>query len=197
MGAGRHPQAAPVGQAGFTLLELLISLAIFAFGMMGITSLFAMQTNINANAIRHNVANNIALNAVEEAKGVPYYRMINWNPADASASVPCQLPAAANLANRADCLRPDTVNATTPPAPYDHFVSDAGFVPVTTLANLGQIQADRAFTKGMEIRRTYTITPDTPAVDMKTIAVQVQWRLAGSNDVQTVAYTTVRDMDIR
>jgi len=189
-------------ESGFTLLEMLISLAVFSVGMLGLTSLFAMQIGTNANAIRHNVVNNLALNAIEEAKAVPYYRMANWDPGKLSATVPCQGDAVANLAHEVDCLTPDTLNPAAPAAPYDHFVSDVGFVSLASLTNpgnqVGQGAAQEAsYTKGMEVRRTFTITPAAPVPDMKTITVQVEWRLAGNQKIHTIAYTTVRDMDIR
>ncbi len=184
-------------QGGFTLLEMLISMAVFSIGMLGLTSLFAMQMNINANTIRHSVANNLALGAIEEAKSVPYYLMRSWNPTQVSATVPCQGDVALNQGNRVDCLRPDTADNTVPPAPYNRLVSDAAFVALSTLADAGLVQAGRDYTKGMEVKRTFTIQPDTPAANMKTITAQVEWRVAGTTKVHTVAYTTVRDMDVR
>jgi prepilin-type N-terminal cleavage/methylation domain-containing protein len=184
-------------QDGFTLLEMLISLAVFAVGMLGLTSLFAMQIATNAQAVRHNVANSIALGTIEEAKAVPFYRMTSWDPTQASATIPCQGDALAAMADRVDCLTPDQAIAIVPAAPYDHFVSDNAFVPMANLAAQGLAQSDRDFTRGMEIQRTFTIIPDQPAVDMKTFTVQVDWRMAGKTEVHTVSYTTVRDMDIR
>ncbi len=184
-------------QGGFTLLEMLISLAVFSVGMLGLTSLFAMQMSVNANAIRNSVANNLALGAIEEAKSVPYYILRSWNPSQTSATIPCQGDVALNQGNRVDCLRPDTADNTVPAAPYNRLVSDAAFVPMSTLANAGFAQAGRDYTKGMEIKRTFTIQPDIPVANMKTITAQVEWRIAGTTKVHTVSYTTVRDMDVR
>ncbi len=185
------------GESGFTLLEMLIALAVFSVGMLGLTSLFAMQTNINANSIRQNVANNIALSPIEEAKSVPYYIMRAWNPGQVSTVVPCQGDPALAQANRVDCLRPDSVDPTVPTAPYNGLVSDAVFVPITNLSASGAVQANRDYTKSMEIQRTFTIQPDIPVVNMKTISIQVDWRVAGTTKVHTVTYTTIRDMDVK
>ena len=184
-------------EGGFTLLEMLVSLAVFSVGMLGLTGLFAMQINANASSIRMNVANNIALAAIEEAKSVPYYLMTSWDPTSNVATIPCQGDGAANLADRVDCLLPDTGDPTVPPAPYNRLVSDAAFVAIGDVMGQNADASTRSFTTGMEVRRTFNIVADNPALNMKTITAQVDWRLAGSNNIHTVSYTTVRDMGVR
>lgn len=189
--------AAPRGQAGFTLLELLIALSVFSVGMLGLSALFAMQIATNADAIRRNVANNVALGMIEKARSVPYYMMVSWDPTDERPAIPCQGSGAAGLANRVDCLRPDTGDATVPTAPYNTLVSDADYVAFSALGSEEVGTLNASFTQGMEIKRTYTIVPDSPAADMKTITAQVRWRVPGSAKVTTVSHVIVRDMEVR
>ena len=105
------PRARVGAQAGFTLLELLVGLAVFSVGMMGISALFLMQISANADSIRKSTANNIALGMIEKARSVPFYKMISWDPTDERPAIPCQGSGAANKANMVDCLRPDTGDA--------------------------------------------------------------------------------------
>jgi prepilin-type N-terminal cleavage/methylation domain-containing protein len=194
----RHKvRTAPRGEAGFTLLELLISLVIFSIGMLGLNALFAMQVTTNADSIRKNTANNIALGMIEKARSVPYYLMVSWDPTDQRPAIPCQGLGAANQANRVDCLRPDTADATVPPAPYNGLQSDAAYLPFSSLATeeIGTLNA--SYTKGMEVKRTYIIVPNSPAADLKTITAQVQWRMAGTADVHLVSQVLVRDMEVK
>jgi prepilin-type N-terminal cleavage/methylation domain-containing protein len=185
------------GEGGFTLLELLIGLAVFAIGMLGISALFSLQVTANADSIRQSTANNIALGMIEKARSVPYYMMISWNPTDERPAIPCQGLAALNKANVVDCLRPDTGDATVPAAPYNSLVNDPSFV------SLGAVGADEigplstTYTKGMEIKRSFTIIPNSPQADMKTVTARVDWRLAGTATVHTVRHVVVRDMEVR
>lgn len=197
MQRGRARRAAASGQGGFTLLELLISLAVFSLGMLGLTALFAMQIEANADAIRKNVANNVALGMIEKARSVPYYRMISWDPTDERPAIPCQGSGAANRADRVDCLLPDTGDATVPPAPYNTLVSDPAFVAFSALGADEVATLNASFTSGMEIKRTFTIVPDAPAADMKTITARVQWRVPGNPRVSSVSHVIVRDMQVR
>ena len=193
----RHARRAPRSEDGFTLLELLISLAVFAIGMLGLSALFAMQVTTNADAIRHNVANNIALGMIEKARSVPYYLMVSWDPTDERAAIPCQGSGAANQANRVDCLRPDSVDNTTPPAPYNTLSSDGSYMAFSSLATeeIGTLNA--SYTRGMLIKRTFVIVPDAPAANMKTITARVDWKVPGSATVNTVSQTIVRDMEVK
>jgi prepilin-type N-terminal cleavage/methylation domain-containing protein len=185
------------GERGFTLLELLVSLAVFSIGMLGLSALFAMQIEANGDAIRHNTANNIALGMIEKARSVPYYKMVSWDPTDERPAIPCQGSGAANQANIVDCLRPDTSDPTVPVAPYNGLSSDGSFMPFSSLSTeeIGTLNA--SFTKGMEIKRTYVIVPNSPAAELKTITAQVQWRLAGTTLVHTVSQVLVRDMAVK
>jgi len=191
--AGRGRKA----EDGFTLLELLISLAVFAIGMLGLSALFAMQVTANADAIRHNVANNIALGMIEKARSVPYYLMVSWDPTDERAAIPCQGSGAANQANRVDCLRPDAVDNTVPPAPYNSLSSDGAYMAFSSLGSeeIGTLNA--SYTRGMLIKRTFQIVPDSPAADMKTITAKVDWKVPGTAKVYTVSQTIVRDMEVK
>ncbi|MFQ5510015.1 MAG: prepilin-type N-terminal cleavage/methylation domain-containing protein [Leptospirillia bacterium] len=185
------------GEGGFTLLELLISLLILSFSMLGLTTLFTLQAVTNANAIRHNAMNTVVLGMVEKARSVPYYRINAWDPSNNSAAIPCQGLGSALKADRIDCLRPDTSDATVPPSPYNEFVSDADFIPITALPGDQLRVLNTSFSKGISIKRTYSIVPDSPQADMKTITARVDWKVSGQSDVHSVTHVIVRDMDVR
>jgi prepilin-type N-terminal cleavage/methylation domain-containing protein len=187
----------PAAAGGFTLLELLIGLAVFSIGMLGISALFMMQISANADSMRESTANNVALGMIEKARSVPFYKMISWDPTDERPAIPCQGLGALNKANLVDCLRPDTGDATIPASPYNSLVSDPAYVAVTALGadEIGPI--DTTYTKGMEIKRTFTIVPNAPQADMKTITARVDWRLTGTAQVHTVTHMVVRDMEVR
>jgi prepilin-type N-terminal cleavage/methylation domain-containing protein len=187
----------PRREGGFTLLELLLGLAVFSVGMLGISALFGMQISANADSIRHNTANNIALGMIEKARQVPYYKMVSWDPTDERPAIPCQGTAAALEANMVDCLRPDSANAVAPAAPYDSLVSDADYLAMSALSTEEIGALNTTYTKGMEIKRTYSIVRDSPQADMKTITARVDWRMAGSADIHTVTHVVVRDMEVR
>jgi prepilin-type N-terminal cleavage/methylation domain-containing protein len=194
MGTTVEPRAS---EGGFTLLELLIGLAVFAIGMLGISALFALQVTANADSIRKSTANNIALGMIEKARSVPFYKMVSWDPTDERPAIPCQGSGAANQANMVDCLRPDTSDATVPAAPYDSLVNDGAFIAIGAVGadEIGPLNT--TYVKGMEIKRTYTIIPNSPQAEMKTITARVDWRLAGTANVHTVRHVVVRDMEVR
>lgn len=195
--AARRARNKTGAQGGFTLLELLIGLAVFSVGMLGISALFVMQISANADSIRQSTANNIALGMIEKARSVPFYKMVSWDPTDERPAIPCQGSGAANKANMVDCLRPDTGDVTVPAAPYDSLVSDPAYVSIGALGGEEIGALDTTYTQGMEIKRTYSIVPDAPQADMKTITARVDWRLAGTAQVHTVTHMVVRDMEVR
>jgi len=184
-------------QGGFTLLELLTGLAVLSVGMLGISALFMMQISANADSIRQSTANNIALGMIEKARSVPFYKMVSWDPTDERPAIPCQGSGAASKANMVDCLRPDTGDGTVPASPYNSLVSDAAYVSIGALGGEEIGALDTTYTQGMEIKRTFTIVPDAPQAEMKTITARVEWRLAGTAKVHTVTHMVVRDMEVR
>jgi|GEM_PF-2067607 len=197
----RHLRAARrrriAAQGGFTLLELLTGLAVLSVGMLGISALFMMQISANADSIRQSTANNIALGMIEKARSVPFYKMVSWDPTDERPAIPCQGSGAASKANMVDCLRPDTGDGTVPASPYNSLVSDAAYVSIGALGGEEIGALDTTYTQGMEIKRTFTIVPDAPQAEMKTITARVEWRLAGTAKVHTVTHMVVRDMEVR
>jgi prepilin-type N-terminal cleavage/methylation domain-containing protein len=68
-------------EKGFTLLELLIGMAIFAIGSLAITNLQAYSVNVNANARRSLEVETIVARMVEDIKDLA------WNDANADGVI--------------------------------------------------------------------------------------------------------------
>jgi len=69
----------PSGDWGFTLMELLIGMAIFAIGALAIAGLQTHSVNTNANARRSLEVETVVARMVENYKNLPWY---DTNPAD-------------------------------------------------------------------------------------------------------------------
>ncbi len=88
-----------VGNAGFTLIEILVSMVIFAIGLLAVAGMFMLQTRGNAFAGGASVANNLAIQRIEQVMNTPV------------ASLAATFPSPQYLtANGAVCAA-----ATTPP----------------------------------------------------------------------------------
>ena len=59
-------------EKGFTLVEILIALTIFAIGILGVASMQAWGLRGNASAIWHSQAATLAADKIEELMMVPY-----------------------------------------------------------------------------------------------------------------------------
>ena len=60
------------GQKGFTLMEVMIALSIFAVGILGVFSMQISAINSNANARRVTEDATLAMDKVEELLALPY-----------------------------------------------------------------------------------------------------------------------------
>ncbi len=130
---------------GFTLLELLIAMAIFAIGLLGIVKL-QMRSGIgNTGARNMSSAVNLARNKIEELKKVREY----YIPTSGGTVIV-----------GTDLIDPDTGddlgNWTTP----DH--NDG-----VTLAEDG--------TPGKMFTRAWNVVDDMPETNIKSIRVRVSW----------------------
>lgn len=77
-------------EKGFTLVEILISLTIFAIGILGIASMQAWGLRGNASAIRHSEAATLATDQIEQLMTVPYDALISGVPTQTTASTTVQ-----------------------------------------------------------------------------------------------------------
>lgn len=56
---------------GFTLIEVLIAMALFAIGMLAVAGMFMLQTRGTAFAWGASVANNLAVQRIEQVMNTP------------------------------------------------------------------------------------------------------------------------------
>ncbi len=60
------------GKEGFTLLELMVSLAIMSFGMLGVIAMFVYAMGGNAQGRNLSLATSLASKKIEELKLTPF-----------------------------------------------------------------------------------------------------------------------------
>ncbi|MEH0022021.1 MAG: prepilin-type N-terminal cleavage/methylation domain-containing protein [Desulfobacter sp.] len=63
--------------AGFTLLELLLALAIFAIGILGLANMQLRSTNGNTHARKVSEASEFGQGEVEQVMGISYAKLAN------------------------------------------------------------------------------------------------------------------------
>lgn len=71
------------GTAGFTLIEILIAMAIFSIGILGVATMQISSVNGNANARKHLEASAFAQGRLESILSIPYNNMVNSNVVNA------------------------------------------------------------------------------------------------------------------
>jgi prepilin-type N-terminal cleavage/methylation domain-containing protein len=60
------------GQRGFTLLEVMIALAVFAIGILAVSAMQINSINVNAGARMQTEATSVATDAMERLLALPY-----------------------------------------------------------------------------------------------------------------------------
>ncbi|MDA8134315.1 MAG: prepilin-type N-terminal cleavage/methylation domain-containing protein [Desulfobacteraceae bacterium] len=60
------------GSAGFTLIEILIAMAIFSIGILGVATMQISSVNGNANARKHLEASAVAQGLIESTLSIPF-----------------------------------------------------------------------------------------------------------------------------
>ena len=140
----------PKKEAGFTLMEILIAIAILAFGLLAIATMQAWSIKGNSQAIGITEGITLAQDKIEEFIGLDY------NHPDLSDKTP--------------------FNGTTQDTAPDDGVDDDGgnFGLDDTVDGGGNVIADNSATSG---RYTvyWNVAVDEPINNMKTIRVIVQW----------------------
>jgi prepilin-type N-terminal cleavage/methylation domain-containing protein len=64
-------------QGGYSIIEVMISLAIFAIGILGVATLQIMATNGNTNARKYSEASEIAQGQIEALMATPYANVVD------------------------------------------------------------------------------------------------------------------------
>ncbi len=156
--------SAPQGsQAGFTLVEVLVALTILVIGLLGVALLQVVSIQGNTFSREMAVATALGQDMLEKLKTLQWTEL-NVDP----ALTPGDHPAGGDI-NR------DLDGDGNPPflavaAGTDNVVDERGLGP----ADVGSGPA--LYT------RTWTITDDLPALNMKTIEVTVSWREKGTTE---------------
>lgn len=60
------------GRTGFTLIEVMVAIVVFTFGVMGIAALQVAVAQANRGATNHTRADQILYDKVEELQSTPY-----------------------------------------------------------------------------------------------------------------------------
>ena len=68
---------------GFTIIEVMIALVIFAFGILGLAKLQILAVNGNANAREYSEASAFAQMQIESLMSIPFTNIVNSNPVNA------------------------------------------------------------------------------------------------------------------
>ena len=64
-------------QGGYSLIEVMISLAIFAIGILSVATLQIIATNGNTNARKYSEASEIAQGQIESLMAMPYSSVVD------------------------------------------------------------------------------------------------------------------------
>lgn len=109
MGAQGHRQpveSAPAGQAGFSLIEVMIAMVILMVGLMGLAAMqdIALSGNMDANEVTR-----VTALATDLMDRISYNKknVTAYNGIDTTAATPCTQNAATQAQARGDCLQWD------------------------------------------------------------------------------------------
>lgn len=70
-------------QGGYTIMEVLIALAIFAIGILGVATMQISSTNGTASARKHTEASEIGQERIESLMALSYANVVDGNAATA------------------------------------------------------------------------------------------------------------------
>lgn len=73
----------PMGSDGFTLIEILIAMAIFSIGILGVATMQISSVNGNSNARKHLEASAFAQGQLESALLIPFNNVADSNVVNA------------------------------------------------------------------------------------------------------------------
>jgi type IV pilus assembly protein PilV len=165
--------------AGFTLVEVLVSLVVLAIGLLGIAKLMLFSSHSNDSAYLRSQATALAYEILDDMRANRQEALVagTYNTA---AAVPAAVPGAL-------CVGVGSCNTTTEVALYDlyqwglHLNANSGVVPAGALPN-GQGSVATATVAG-QTTATITVSWDDSAAQ-KTLNV-------GSATTQSIVLETV------
>lgn len=157
-------------RAGFTLIEVLIALTILSIGLLGVAIMQVTSISGNTFSREMNVATGLAQDMLEKLRTLTY----TDTTTDPALTAGAAHPVAADV-NR------DLDGDALPP-----------FLAVA-LGNANVID-ERGLTLGPTLyTRTWSVTDNTPASDMKSIAATVSWTERGTvSTTRSVTITGVK-----
>ena len=88
----RRPPSAPRGQAGFSLIEVLIALLVLALGLLGLAFLQVLNVRYTSSAEHRTMATNLATEVIDMMRSNPRHLVI-YNRLDAASFAGVAVPA--------------------------------------------------------------------------------------------------------
>ncbi len=138
----------PKKEAGFTLMEILIAIAILAFGLLAVATMQVSSIKRNSQAIGITEGITVAQDKIEEFIGLDY--------------------------NHTDLSDTDNDGTTQDTAPDDGVDDDGGNFGLDNTTGAGTAAADHTDSYG-RYNIYWNVAVDEPINNIKTIRVIVQW----------------------
>lgn len=201
----------PASETGFTLIEVLVAVAILSFGMLGIAAMQITGVRANQGSYFRSQATFIASDFAERMyANRAGTRAGNYDAFDSNAG--CGTVAASCSVNYADTVATNATGCTAPAtaalqaaamATFDRYYTGCGY-PVTSptgrlggirdMLPAGQIQVDCVSPDGTTVVACTTDlpAPPNPAVTLRRIRVSWSERIASSTGAAATATQTAQ-----